>query len=128
MLKFFKILKSVILLRCPACFKGHLFKNPHLFNLKEIADMPACCPNCRQDFVVETEFYYGAMFVSYALTALLMFLVMGLDILFTGYLYFKELLLYIGLLLLGWTYWFRVSRAIWLAFYIYWLQPYSDKN
>lgn len=128
MVNFLKTIWAIIVLKCPNCRKEKLFKNPNLFNLKEIADMPEKCPNCGQDFVIETEFYYGAMFVSYALTALIMFFFMGLDILITGYLYFKELLIYIGLLILGWTYWFRVSRAIWLTFYVKWLQPYKDKS
>ncbi len=127
MLKAIKNIWAIILLRCPNCHQGKLFTNPNLFNLKDIDKMPEKCPHCGQDFVIEVEFYYGAMFVSYGLTALVMFFLMGMDILITGYLNPTELFIYIAILILGWTYWFRISRAIWLAIYVWWLQPNKDK-
>jgi len=118
---------GVVTLKCPNCGKEPLFSNPSLVNLKEIDKMPDVCPSCGQDFKIEVEFYYGAMFVSYAITALFMFGLMGLDILLSGYLHLWELLIYIALLLAGWSYWFRVSRSIWLAIYVWFLQPIKDK-
>jgi len=127
MMNVIKKIWAVLALRCPNCGKGKLFTNPNLFNLKDIDKMPPRCVECEQDFEVEVEFYYGAMFVSYALTALVIIFLLGMDILITGYLYPKELFIYIGLIILGWTYWFRVSRAIWLGIYVWWLQPRKDK-
>lgn len=126
-MRFFQKIYSLLTLRCPNCGKAQLFTNPNLFNLRQIGDMPPQCPHCQQDFVIEPEFYYGAMFISYILTAFIMFGIMGIDILLSGYLYLSELMVYIAIVALGWTYWFRLSRAIWLTIYVWWIQPIKDK-
>lgn len=60
--------KSVFFLRCPTCGKGKLFKaNP--YNLNRMLDMNNRCEYCDEDFVVETGFYYGAMYMSYIITS-----------------------------------------------------------
>lgn len=123
MIPFLKALGAVLRLRCPNCSKGKLFIDPNLLHLKNLDKMPDTCPHCGQDFKVEPEFYFGAMFVSYILVAFIMFFIMGIDILLSGYLYRNELFLYLGIIALGYPYWLRVSRAIWLLIYIRGVQP-----
>ena len=53
-------------LRCPRCRQGKLYKNPNPFHLKEMVEMNKECPVCKQDFVIEPGFYFGATYVSYA--------------------------------------------------------------
>lgn len=50
--------KSVFFLRCPTCGKGRLFKHAP-YNLPKVLDMNTHCEYCKEDFVVETGFYFG---------------------------------------------------------------------
>jgi uncharacterized protein (DUF983 family) len=52
--------------RCPRCYQGQLFLHKP-YSLK-FMEMNKNCPVCRQDLEVEPGFYYGAMYISYALT------------------------------------------------------------
>ena len=61
--KFTAIMKG----KCPKCYQGQMFKNKNPYNPKTILDMNEKCDNCGQEFTPEPGFYYGAMYVSYAL-------------------------------------------------------------
>ncbi|VXB50806.1 conserved hypothetical protein [Flavobacterium sp. 9AF] len=53
--------------RCPNCTKGKVFKNG-LFNIGfGFPKMNTNCPNCNFKFEKEPGFFFGAMFVNYAL-------------------------------------------------------------
>jgi uncharacterized protein (DUF983 family) len=56
--------------RCPKCYEGKLFCSS-AYNLKRLSDMPPACPVCGEDFGREPGFYFGAAYVSYALTVAL---------------------------------------------------------
>ena len=56
--------------RCPKCYEGKLFLSS-AYNLKRVSEMPAECPVCGEDFAREPGFYFGAAYVSYALTVAL---------------------------------------------------------
>lgn len=65
--KFSWILRS----RCPRCGEGRLFVEPNAYNLGKTAKMHPACPHCGEDFEREPGFYFGAAYVSYALTVAL---------------------------------------------------------
>jgi len=114
---------SIVALKCPKCHSANLFENNNIFNIKTIYDMHKSCPNCGQDFVIEIGFYWGSMYISYIVTSFLLFFLIGLDILFTGYLTRTRMFVYIGFTLLIWGYIFRISRSIWINFWVHY-----DKN
>jgi hypothetical protein len=45
-----------------------MFRNPSIFPLDELLDMPERCPVCGQKMELEPGFYYGTGYVSYGLT------------------------------------------------------------
>jgi len=108
---------SAFLLRCPHCKQGNLFTDNNILHLGSLAEMPDKCTVCGQDFQIEEGFYYGAMFISYIFLAFLMFGIIGLKILFTGYVSTIELIIILGLVMLFWPYWFRLARSLWLMLY-----------
>ncbi len=108
-------LKAALTLRCPRCGKSPLFTQPNAYRLKTLGDMPAVCPNCSLPFMPEPGFYYGAMYVSYAITVALsvfnfiwIYLIWGFVVM--PYLLINSLLLLLLLPLI-----FRYSRSIYLA-------------
>lgn len=60
-------LGAVIGNRCPTCFEGKLFKS-RAYDLGQMSQMIARCEICQEDFEREPGFYFGAAYISYALT------------------------------------------------------------
>jgi uncharacterized protein (DUF983 family) len=58
-------LYSVLHQKCPRCHEGDMFKHAS-FSL-QFAAMHRHCPHCGLDFIQEPSFYFGAMYVSYAI-------------------------------------------------------------
>jgi len=109
---------SALLLQCPSCDKGKMYRNRNPFNIMQLFDMYDECPNCQQDFQIEPGFYYGAMFVSYTLSAFLLFLPLGIGLIVLGSVSHTFLFTTIISLCLFYTYIFKVSRSIWLHFIV----------
>ena len=61
-------LYSILHAKCPKCHQGDFFETSNPYNLKKFDKMYNRCAVCAEDFERETGFYYGAMYVSYALT------------------------------------------------------------
>lgn len=61
-------LKPMIQAKCPNCEEGTVFaSNGNLFKLKG-PEMHETCPVCEHKFEREPGYFFGAMFISYALT------------------------------------------------------------
>ncbi len=61
---------SILSMKCPRCRTGNMFTHPNPFkklSLAHIFDMPERCPECQQKYDLETGFWYGTGYVSYAL-------------------------------------------------------------
>ena len=58
-------LYSVIKLKCPKCHEGEFFLSRNLY--KSIGKNHKNCSCCGHKFELETGFFYGAMYVSYAI-------------------------------------------------------------
>jgi uncharacterized protein (DUF983 family) len=61
---------SILGMRCPRCRRGKMFNdaNPYKnLKLSHIFDMPEKCSECGQKYDLETGFWYGTGYVSYAL-------------------------------------------------------------
>lgn len=109
---------SVLQLKCPKCRQGDLFCNKKIYQYNHFFDMPKKCPKCGQDFQIETGFYYGAMYVSYAITIALIVAVFIALIVFNIFSIELFLLLDFIVLLISLPYVFKVSRSIWIALMI----------
>ena len=70
------LIKAQLAGKCPHCREGDIFKYP-ISNILKFSAMHNNCPRCGILFSPEPGFYFGAMFVSYALTVGI-FLVVGL--------------------------------------------------
>ena len=118
-----KKLWTILSLKCPRCQKGKLFENPNPYNIKDIDKMPSHCSECNLNYEPEVGFWYGAMFVSYSVTAVFLIIVLGFSLLNWGSISRTYLWVCIGFVLLGWPYVFRLSRSIWLN-----ISQYVDKH
>ena len=105
---------SVIFNKCPKCHKGDVFKFKNPYSLKNMFKMHEHCTNCNLKYERETGFFYGAMYVSYALTSgwFLLWFILYLTVLDWETFYFA-LFIAITILLLS-PLAIRLSRLIWL--------------
>jgi uncharacterized protein (DUF983 family) len=62
------ILKSIWQHKCPRCRKGNMYLQPNILPLKSMLDMPDRCAVCNQKMELESGFYFGTGYVSYALS------------------------------------------------------------
>jgi uncharacterized protein (DUF983 family) len=102
--------------KCPRCRQGSIFKYPGL-NLSKFSQMNQECPVCGVSFEPEPGFYFGAMFVSYALNVVL-FVVVGLTLYFLLHPSDVVYVVVIGLAALLLTpSFFRLSRILFLHWF-----------
>lgn len=59
-------LYSIFKMKCPRCQEGDFFIS-HPYDLKKAGDLHTNCSHCDLKYSREPGFYYGAMYVSYAL-------------------------------------------------------------
>lgn len=59
-------LYSIFKMKCPRCQEGDFFVS-HPYDLKNAGDTHENCPSCGLKYSKEPGFYYGAMYVAYAL-------------------------------------------------------------
>jgi len=60
-------LYSIFNFKCPHCHEGEFYKSRNPYDLKSMSETYDICPNCNRRLYIEPGFYYGAMYVSYAL-------------------------------------------------------------
>lgn len=114
---------SVLTNRCPRCRQGKLFTDANPYNLKTTMRMPERCAVCGQKFELEPGFYFGTGYVSYGLSIAifaLVFVVWGLTIGLSVYnnSIIQCLVAGIVILLLLQPILQRMSRSIWIAFFV----------
>ncbi len=63
-------LYSVLTFTCPRCHEGKFFKQGNSYR-KGFAEARPSCSHCGEDFRREPGYYFGAAYVSYALTVAL---------------------------------------------------------
>ena len=64
-------LYSIMHNKCPKCQEGDFFISK-TYNLGSFSKMNDECPVCKESFEPEPGFYFGAMFVSYAINVAIM--------------------------------------------------------
>ena len=112
-------LKSIFSHKCPQCLEGDMYQTKSSYQLKDIAKMNHSCPKCGLDFEREPGYYYGAMYVSYALTVAVGVILFLADmVLFTEFSTSRYLVSLTLLLLLLSPLTFRTARVIWLNLFV----------
>lgn len=120
-----EVLYSMVANKCPRCHKGKMFEINNPYNYKRGLKMNNVCSRCQLNFNPEPWYYFGAMYVSYAL-------MVGLGVLWwigfslSGDYAFSIFFISLALLILAVSpLTFRWSRAIWLNFFIRYNKEYE---
>ena len=123
-------------MKCPRCRRGPMFKdsNPYKkFSLKHIFDMPDNCPVCNQKYDLETGFWYGTGYVSYALavtvsvaTFVVWLVLIGVSVNDSRIFWWLGLNILFLVLLQPWM--MRISRVLYIRFFVRYDEEYEKHN
>jgi len=54
--------------KCPKCHEGDFFKYRFTYSPKKVTQIYDNCSHCNLKYMIEPSFFYGAMYVGYAIT------------------------------------------------------------
>ena len=117
------LFRSIVLNKCPRCRTGNLFLDPNPYHFRKMMLMPERCLVCNHRFEEQPAFFFGTGYVSYALTVAFSIVTFLLWFKFVGISTRDSRLLYwfitnALLMLLLQPILQRLSRSIWLAFFV----------
>lgn len=124
---------SVLTNRCPRCREGKIYVTDNAYNLKKSLKMHENCPVCGQPTEIEVGFYYGTSYVSYALTVaysvatfIAWWVLIGFSLYDNSIIYW---LIFNGItLLLLQPVFMRLSRSLWLSWFVKYDPDWRDKK
>jgi uncharacterized protein (DUF983 family) len=121
-----KRIYSILLHKCPRCHEGDLYNGSAY--AKNFSSMPETCDHCGLRYEQEPSFFSGAMYVSYALqVALFTTVYVALRVLFDPRMeVYMVVTILSSIALLPVT--LRLSRAIYINFFIGFQKNRSNKN
>ncbi len=119
--------------KCPRCRRGKLFTEANPYRFKTMLKMKDECPVCGQITNIEPGFYYGTGYVSYALaialsasTFVAWWVLIGFSLQDSRFFWWMGInaviLLTLQPLLM------RLSRIIWLSFFVRYNNNWMKKN
>ena len=111
-------LYSILQNKCPHCHEGNFWETSNPDDLKRFGRMHDRCPVCNEDFRREPGYYFGATYVSYALTVafgigLFLLLCVVMDV---GTVPF--LLIFSALQCLLLPVFYRTARLVWINMFV----------
>ncbi len=111
-------LYSIFTGTCPVCHEGEMYveKNPYRF--KEVLKMHEHCSHCGTKFKMEPSFFYGAMYVSYAVGVAIAVAAFIIAYLFIGLNRHITFLVIILVLFALFPIILRISRNIWINLFM----------
>jgi len=112
-------LYSIVHFSCPRCQESPLFVNPNPYVYNDMAKIYENCPVCGNKHEIEPGFFWGAMYVSYAFSVAISVTVFLIyHVLFSSFPFSYFVVALILAQLLSYPVFFRLSRVIYLNFFI----------
>ena len=119
MLKKGSKLNSILTGTCPKCQNESMYVDKNPFNLANVLKMNSKCSHCGLVYQIEPSFFYGAMYVSYALnvaigiaTFVISYVFLGSSV-ETAFIAIVATLIVLGTLVLRW------SRNIYINMFVH---------
>jgi uncharacterized protein (DUF983 family) len=111
--------------KCPRCQEGDFFVRPAGFRFKDNLKTHENCSNCGLKYMIEPSFFYGAMYVSYAITVAMAVAVFVICQLFDLSLV-ASLIGILVVLILANPFVMRVSRLLYINMFIHFKPEEGD--
>lgn len=118
MLKKGSKLNSILTGTCPQCHEGKMYRSRNAYNPTETLKMHDHCSECGFKYQIEPAFFYGAMYVSYALGVAFAMAAFIIAYVFIGTELNTAFYAIIGALIVFMPIIMRLSRNIWINMFV----------
>ena len=109
---------SILTGTCPVCQRESMYVEPNPYKLNKIYQMHERCSNCGTKYKIEPSFFYGAMYVSYAVGVafsvaafIIAYLIFGASLLISFFAITLTLIVFMPIIM-------RLSRNIWINLFM----------
>ncbi|OAE92617.1 DUF983 domain-containing protein [Flavobacterium psychrophilum] len=120
-------LNSILTGSCPKCHEESMYMDKNPFHLTNIFKMHETCSHCGTRYKIEPSFFFGAMYVSYGIgiafsvaAFVISFLVFGSTLKVSFLSIGTTLVLFMPIIM-------RLSRNIWINFFIHFDKDWKKK-
>ncbi|MCK5402308.1 MAG: DUF983 domain-containing protein [Flavobacteriaceae bacterium] len=127
MLKKGNKLYSILTGSCPKCHEESMYINKNLYALSDTLKMHERCSNCNTKYKIEPSFFYGSMYVSYAVgiafavaAFVISYLFFGANVNIAFVSIISTLIVFLPIIL-------RLSRNIWINLFMSFDKSLSKK-
>ncbi len=118
MLKKGSKLYSILTETCPKCHGESMYTDGNPYHLGNLFKMHERCSHCNTKYKIEPSFFYGAMYVSYAVGIAFAVAAFVIAFLFIGTSLINTFIAIIVTLVVFMPVIIRLSRNIWINFFI----------
>ena len=118
MLKKGSKLYSILTGRCPRCHQESMYAENNPYRLGSLFKMHERCSHCGTKYKMEPSFFYGAMYVSYAVGIAFAVAAFVIAFLFIGTSLINTFIAIVATLVVFMPVIIRLSRNIWINFFI----------
>lgn len=118
MLKKGNKLYSIINGACPKCHGESMYVNKNPYILKDLLKMHERCSHCNTKYKIEPSFFYGSMYVSYAVGIAFAVAAFVISFVFLGSGLLTAFATIVGTLIVFFPIIVRLSRNIWINLFM----------
>ena len=111
-------LYSIFTGSCPKCHRESMYLNKNPYILSETLKMHERCSHCNTKYKIEPSFFYGSMYVSYAVGVAFAVAAFIISYVFLGSGPKTAFLAIVGTLVVFMPVIMRLSRNIWINFFM----------
>ena len=122
----FNMLYSMLFNKCSRCHQGDVFVSKNPYNFSKMFQLHKHCSHCNLEYMPEPSFFYGALYVSYAISSgwfmiwyALEYTVLNWETI-TFAIFVMVFIVVVAPLTLRW------SRLIWLNFFFKFKKEYKE--
>jgi len=120
-------LNSILFIRCPRCHEG-AFIQRKVYDFSGLTSVRKSCPSCALNYHLEPSFYFGSMFVAYALGVAVMVAVIVMNhLLMESFSFLKAFWSIFVVLIVLAPYLNALSKIIWANFFFHYDPEWKEK-
>ncbi|MBT8259947.1 MAG: DUF983 domain-containing protein [Flavobacteriaceae bacterium] len=128
MLKKGKNLYSILKGTCPKCHNESMYTNSNAYKLSDTLKMNERCSHCNTKYKIEPSFFYGSMYVSYAVGIVFAVAAFVISYLLIGTSLKTAFIAIICTMIVFFPIILRLSRNIWINLFIHYDKDATTKH
>ncbi len=104
--------------KCPKCHEGDFFKYGFTYVPGKVSELHEHCPKCDFKYMIEPSFFYGAMYVGYAITVAMCVITFLLTVILVDISLLESFAVIFVVLVFMMPLNLRLSRILWINMFV----------